>query len=276
MLESFSGTAAVWWMQVSSRKDDRVRQAQLVVAILGQPLQHWPLHTMTFGAVVQRLHEPGEPPYSITHASGLQYLDHKGMRALIAEAKRLRREMPEVLNQLLRRQYLLEDAPPHTAEATAWLATARELTDTEPWSRMCQMLRVAGPTQYKVHDSQLAPLVAAITARQAAVEDFVKQPYPGPVHNAQTRAASKPGRRWYTDNEYWRDGLFDGNSDPGPLYNELYQVGSTGWTNQPINYAEPAAEDDESREEEAPLTRRELRVELLALRSQLDALLERL
>jgi len=273
LLAEYADAGAHWWLQSWIELEGRVHGAELIIARPGQELGRWPVHAMSIGRLIRQRVLGTAEALALPHVDDLSYEDEEQLAWLVKMGVRLRSELPGDLNRLVRRRYLLEDAGPLSAEAEAWCSEARAIEEAVNWDKLCEMLRLVGSMRYKYHSSQLAPYVVWAGLAETRVKTWLDKPYPGPANADRMIDVAVPrrDRRWYTDNLYYRDGLVP--CDPGPLFEE-------GLAQRVFRRGAILASEQEEPEPEAPvkrgLTKSEVRAQLLAMREQLDSLLEKL
>lgn len=239
-------------------------KTDLVIARPGQELARRTLLSTVYPLLIRRLTQQPEQPLPMPHAPDQEYENEAQLAPLRKQGLLLTRKLPDLLNKLLRRQYLLEDAGLATPTARAWHAHAQKLDATAGWLPLRAVVKSVGAPAYLYHSSQLAPLVETAAAAYQQIKDFLAAPYPGPAQPDKLDGAAGKERRWYW--KYANDGThigWDPDNAPG----------------LPEDYREPHEEEEEDHEEELKglyVSRDDIREELVEIRQQIDQLLTRL
>jgi len=201
----------------------------------------------------------------LAHASDVEYENEAQLAPLRKNGQQLRRQLPRLLNKMLRRRYLLEDAEVDTPAAREWRSRSEQLDNAANWEALRDMLNSVGPPSYICHSSQLAPLVEAAAIAHTQILTLLAGPYPGPANADRMNGAPHNDRRWYGDyvDSKVRRGWDPDNADF-----------------LPEDYREPSADELSPSEEESAgslyVSRDDIREELMEIRQQIDRLLERL
>lgn len=265
LLTQYAGPEARWWMEPRIELAHRNLKADLVIAEPGQPQVRRTLLSPAYPALIRRLTKQGESPLPLVHATDVEYENEALLAPLRKQGQQLRKQLPRLLNKMLRRQYLLEDAGLDTPAAREWRIQSEQLDKAANWEALRDMLNSVGPPSYLCHSSQLAPLVETAATAHTQILALLAGPYPGPANADRLNGAPNNDRRWYGDyvNSQVRRGW-----DPDNAY--FLQE----------DYQEPSEEETSPSEEDAasPLhvTRDDIREELVEIRQQIDRLLERL
>jgi len=260
---------ALWWMEPRIELAHRKLKADLVIARPGRPLVRRTLLAPAYPTLIRRLTKPGERPLPLAHAPDVEYENETLLMPLRKQGLQLQRQLPRLLNKMLRRQYLLEDAGLTTPAARDWCRRSEQLDKAAGWEALRAMLHAVGPPSYVCHSSQLAPLVAAAATAYPQVQVLLAGPYPGPANADRLNGAPRNDRRWYGSYVNSRVRL---SWDPD---NAVFL---------PEDYREPIDSESEEKhpaseagDTEAPyVSRDDIREELVEIRQQIDRLLARL
>lgn len=241
-------------------------KTDLVIFGAGRELLRRTLLSPVYPALIRRLRQQAEQPLPLPHALDMEYEDEAQLALLSKQGLQLRRQLPRLLNKMLRRQYLLEDAKLATPAALEWRARSEQLDKAAGWEALRDMLNSTGSPSYYAHSSQLAPLVAAAAEAYTQVQALLAAPYPGPANADQLDGAPDQYRRWY-----------------GPYASSEVRL---SWDPDNANflsedYRETEEEDEGIADDEesaaAPyVSRDDIREELVEIRQQIDRLLARL
>lgn len=203
----------------------------------------------------------------LAHALDVEYENEARLASLRKQGLPLRRQLPRLLNKMLRRQYLLEDGALDTPAVREWCSRSAQLDKAANWESLRDMLNSVGPPSYMCHSSQLAPLVTAAASAYTQIQALLAGPYPGPANADRLHGAPNNDRRWYGDYVNSKVGL---GSDPDNA-EFLHE-----------DYREPGESEDEPSPSEGEslgtlfVSRDDIREELVEIRQQIDRLLERL
>ncbi|MCC2548527.1 hypothetical protein LJY25_18915 [Hymenobacter sp. BT175] len=266
LLTQYAGSDATWWMEPRVELRRRNLKTDLVIARLGQTLVRRTLMSTAYPGLIRCLNRQTQQPLPLPHAPEVEYENEERLAPLRKQGLQLRRQLPPLLNKMLRRQYLLEDAGLTTAEARDWCTRSEQIDKAANWEALRDMLNAVGPPSYTCHSSQLAPLVASAAAAYPQIQALLAGPYPGPANADRLDGAPNDYRRWY-----------------GPYASSAVQF---GWDPDnspglPDDYEEPEEGEEASLSEEAPpaelyVSRDDIREELVEMRQQIDRLLARL
>ena len=203
----------------------------------------------------------------LAHASDIEYEDEVRLAALRKQGLPLRRQLPRLLNKMLRRQYLLEDGALDTPAVREWCSRSEQLDKAANWESLRDMLDSVGPPSYICHSSQLAPLVAAAATAHPQILALLAGPYPGPANADRLNGAPNNDRRWYGNYVDSKVGL---GSDPD----------NAEFLHEDYRESDEKEDESSSGEEQSPgalyISRDDIREELVEIRQQIDRLLERL
>jgi hypothetical protein len=264
LLAHYAGAETIWWMEPRIELPRRNLKSDLVIARLGQELARRTLLSTVYPLLIRRLTQQPEQPLPIPHAPDQEYENETRLAPLRKQGLFLTRKMTDLLNKMLRRQYLLEDAGLTTPAARAWHTQAKKLDATAGWLPLRAIVKSVGAPVYLYHSSQLAPLVEVAATAYQQIKDLLAAPYPGPAQPDKLDGAANEERRWYW--KYANDGVhigWDPDNSPG----------------LPEDYREPREEEENHEEETAEepyVSRDDIREELVEIRQQIDRLLARL
>ncbi|RZJ94130.1 MAG: hypothetical protein EOO60_03705 [Hymenobacter sp.] len=267
MFTQYADSDAYWWMEPRTELRRKALKAEIVIYRQGQELERRTLLLTAYSRLIRRLTEQSEHPFSLSHASDLEYENEAQVASLRKQGIPLRRQLPRLLNKMLRRQYLLEDAGLTTSAAREWCTRSKQLDKAANWEALRDMLHLVGSPRYIFHSSQLAPLVAAAAEAYPQIQALLMGPYPGPGNADKLDGASKGYRRWY--GEYVSSSVRV-SWDPDnavPLPDDYREVAEEAET--PNHYEEDSAKA-------CALSQDDIREELVEIRHQIDQLLARL
>ena len=267
LLSQHAAPEALWWMEPRIELAHRNLRADLVITRPGQPPVRRTLLAPAYPTLIRRLSRQAEQPLPLAHAPDVAYENEAQLAPLRKQGLQLRRQLPRLLNKMLRRQYLLEDAGLNTVAARDWCSHSEQLDKAAGWEALRDMLNAVGPPSYICHSSQLAPLVAAAAEAHTQIKALLAGPYPGPANADRLNGAPNNDRRWYGEYVDSKVGL-GWDPDNAEFLHEDYRETSK------------REEEQSSSEEESPsalyVSRDDIREELVEIRQQIDRLLERL
>lgn len=263
LLASYSHTEALWWMEPRMDLLNRHLKTELVVCQHGQELMRRTLMSAAYPGLLRCLNRRAEQRLPLPHAPDIEYENEALLQPLRKEARQLCKRLSPLLNKMLRRQYLLEDAGLATPAAQSWHAYATELDKEAAWDKLRTVSKNAGAPSYLAHSSQLTPLVPVAAATYEKIQLLLAAPYPGPPHADKLDGSATRPRRWYP--RYVDHGIRigrDPDNTPSIDDEELEEVQQSLAKKQ-----SPAM---------LPVSRDDLREELVEIRDQIDRLLARL
>jgi hypothetical protein len=262
LLAYYANAEAIWWMEPRIELPRRNLKTDLVIARVEHELARRTLLSTVYPLFIRRLTQQPEQPFPIPHALDQVYEDETRLAPLRKQGLFLTKKLPDLLNKMLRRQYLLEDAGLATPAARTWHAQAQKLDATAGWLPLRAIIKSVGAPVYLYHSSQLASLVETAATAFQQIKDFLAAPYPGPAHPDKLDGAANGERRWYW--KYANDGIrigWDPDNSPG----------------LPDDYRESPEEEEKDHEEEPVkglyISRDDIREELVEIRQQIDRLL---